>query len=207
MPEAQGHDHGDDDGQRILGAQEPEQRKRKGRGEKRAEKIEDTSPEVVGQPAEQRYGRDLDQRRDENRVEQQGARQAELAGGIDDDEDGEDIDPGHLGYFQPDRHQEAAGILEHRLDEGIPGNVAPALDGLEHRRFRHPRAHEPADAEQQDAEQERDAPPPRLEVCVRHPCHQGKDARRCHQPEREADLHQAAEQAAPTCRRMLDNHE
>jgi hypothetical protein len=68
VPETQGDDHGDDDDQRVLGAQQPEQRKRERGGEQRTEEIEHAPPDMVRQPTEQRNGHDLDQRGDENRI-------------------------------------------------------------------------------------------------------------------------------------------
>jgi hypothetical protein len=103
----------------ILGAQQPKQWEGETRGEERAEKIEDAPPDIVRQPAEQRNGYHLDQCGDKDRIQQQCSRQIELAGCVHHDENGEDIDPGHLRYFQAHGHEETARTSNDCLEEWI----------------------------------------------------------------------------------------
>ena len=94
LAEAQRHRDGQRDDHRVARVEEGEQREREGDREQAGGDEQRPAAVAVRQPAEGRQGEELDHRRHKDPVQDDAARQPELAGHVGDREHGHDADVG-----------------------------------------------------------------------------------------------------------------
>ncbi|EMP74704.1 ribonuclease E [Burkholderia pseudomallei MSHR1043] len=186
---------------------EREHRIGRGHREQRGELEKACVAELAAEPRGDRLRHELDDRDDEQAIEDQRFRHAHMLRRERDHERVREIQPRDADRVRAQAEQQHRARRAQHLGERPRDGARHRLLMRELGRFVDLQPHEHADREQRDAREKRQPPAPGHERAVLHRRDRAKRDERQDQPGRAAQLRERSEERAPPIRRMLARHQ